>query len=57
MGPLRASYVRREWGETIFGLMTRLKTLFDPDSVLNPGAIQPKASLADDLDPNILPRL
>ena len=34
-----APFVRDEWGEKAYALMQRVKSLFDPDSILNPGVI------------------
>jgi FAD/FMN-containing dehydrogenase len=39
MGPLRAPYLTREWGETMVGYMRRVKDAFDPDDILNPGTV------------------
>lgn len=34
-----APFVALEWGERAFGLMRRIKRLFDPEGLLNPGVI------------------
>ena len=34
-----APFVEYEWGEKAFGLMKRIKKLFDPEGILNPGVI------------------
>jgi len=34
-----APFVRREWGNRIYGVMQDVKTIFDPDRMLNPGVI------------------
>lgn len=34
-----APFVRNEWGETAWKFMRRLKDIFDPDGILNPGVI------------------
>ncbi|MDO4573596.1 MAG: FAD-binding and (Fe-S)-binding domain-containing protein [Planctomycetia bacterium] len=34
-----APFVKYEWGDEIFALMQRVKTLFDPKHLLNPGVI------------------
>ncbi len=39
MGRLRAPYLRAEWGDSGFRIMQRIKTLFDPDDLLNPGTM------------------
>jgi D-lactate dehydrogenase len=45
-----APFVETEWGPEAHAIMTRLKTLVDPEGLLNPGVIinpDPKAHLAD----------
>lgn len=45
-----APYVKDEWGDDAFAVMESLKTLIDPDSVLNPGVIinhDPRAHLSN----------
>lgn len=34
-----APFVKYEWGEKVFGVMQRVKELFDPHGLLNPGVI------------------
>ncbi len=34
-----APYVEYEWGEKAFGVMKRIKEMFDPQGILNPGVI------------------
>ncbi len=34
-----APFVRREWGDLVYDVMRGIKTLFDPDFMLNPGVI------------------
>lgn len=34
-----APFVEKEWGEKAYSLMKRVKALFDPDGLLNPGVI------------------
>lgn len=34
-----APFVRYEWGDKAYGVMKRLKDIFDPDDILNPGVI------------------
>ena len=44
-----APFVETEWGAEAYAIMRRLKTLADPDGVLNPGVIindDPRAHLA-----------
>ena len=45
-----ASFVEYEWGEKAFGIMKRIKAVFDPLGILNPGVIfnaDPKCYLKD----------
>jgi FAD/FMN-containing dehydrogenase len=49
MGRLRAPYLEREWGPAITGYMRRVKTLFDPDDLLNPDVMFGDRALTDDL--------
>jgi len=45
-----APFVRKEWGDEAYALMKRLKTLLDPQGILNPGVIlndDPQAHLKD----------
>ncbi len=39
MGRLRAPFLEREWGARITGYMRELKSVFDPEGVLNPGVV------------------
>ena len=34
-----APFVKREWGEVAYALMRRVKTLLDPEAILNPGVL------------------
>ncbi len=34
-----APYVRLEWGDSLYGIMCEIKTLLDPDGLLNPGVM------------------
>jgi D-lactate dehydrogenase len=43
-----APFVEKEWGPTAFALMKRIKSIFDPDNLLNPGVI-----LNDDAEAHI----
>ena len=43
MGPLRAPYLELEWPPEVLSCMRELKTVFDPDGILNPGAMFPAA--------------
>ena len=39
-----APYVEMEWGTKAYEIMWRLKELFDPEYVLNPGVVLNKVS-------------
>jgi glycolate oxidase len=39
MGRLRAPYLKREWGETLYNYMQEIKSLFDPKDIFNPGVM------------------
>lgn len=47
LGPLRAPFLDLEWGGEGVALFDRLKELFDPEGVLNPGAVTPRQSLLE----------
>ena len=34
-----APFVRREWGDAAYAVMRRIKAIFDPHGILNPGVI------------------
>lgn len=34
-----APFVRREWGDLVYGIMQRIKKLLDPQNILNPGVL------------------
>ena len=38
-GRMMAPYVRRQYGDTLYGVMRDVKQAFDPSSLLNPGAV------------------
>jgi D-lactate dehydrogenase len=45
-----APFVEKEWGSKAFAIMRRVKTLFDPQGILNPGVIfndDPKCHIKD----------
>jgi D-lactate dehydrogenase len=45
-----APFVRQEWGDRAYEVMCRIKALFDPDRILNPGVIlndDPRVHLKD----------
>jgi glycolate oxidase len=51
MGRLRTPYLAREWGENMMRYMRRVKTIFDPDGMLNPDVMFSDRALTDDLRP------
>ena len=34
-----APFVRKEWGDLVYGIMQKIKKLLDPDNLLNPGVL------------------
>lgn len=38
-GRCRSMYVEKEWGSQVFGYLKKIKEIFDPDDVLNPGVM------------------
>jgi len=56
MGRLRASYLRREWGDRLHGYMQELKTIFDPRGLFNPGVMFSDHDITDDMRPDLLHR-
>ncbi len=40
-GRVMAPYVQRQYGDDLFAMMHRIKNLFDPDGILNPGVVLP----------------
>ncbi len=44
-GRIMAPFVRRQYGDELYGIMREIKALFDPDGILNPGVL-----LSDDPD-------
>lgn len=49
LGPLRAPFLELEWGGEGVALFRDLKEIFDPQGVLNPGALTPKRGLLENL--------
>jgi FAD/FMN-containing dehydrogenase len=39
MGPIRAPYLRQEWGDSLYNTMRAVKLLLDPTGLFNPGAV------------------
>ncbi len=48
-GRIMAPYVERQYGTELYQLMRDLKTLVDPDWLLNPGVVLPAPGAAEDL--------
>jgi glycolate oxidase len=48
MGPIRAPYLRQEWGESLYATMQTVKQLLDPEGVLNPGTMFSERSILAD---------
>ncbi len=51
MGRLKAPYLKREWGEALYGYMRELKSIFDPEDIFNPGVMFSNRPLTDHLAP------
>lgn len=49
MGRVRAPFLEREWGPTMVRYMRRLKAAFDPEGLLNPGAMFPVQGLTENM--------
>jgi len=49
MGRLRAPYLKREWGEALYGYMREIKEIFDPRDILNPGVMFSDAPITDNM--------
>ncbi len=49
MGPLRAPWLRREWGDALYGYMQEVKLIFDPDDLLNPGVMFSNRSITENM--------
>ncbi len=53
MGRLRAPYLKREWGETLYNYMQEVKAIFDPKNIFNPGAMFGTAPITDHMRPDL----
>jgi glycolate oxidase len=49
-GRNRAPFLAREWGERLYGWFRRVKNLFDPDDLLNPGVMFSDRDFTEDLE-------
>jgi FAD/FMN-containing dehydrogenase len=54
MGRLRAPYLRREWGDRLYGYMKDVKAAFDPRGVLNPEVMFSDRPITDHLREDLL---
>lgn len=54
MGPLRAPWLRREWGDALYGYMRELKRIFDPDDLLNPGVMFSDRPITENMREDLL---
>ncbi len=54
-GRARSPWIRKQYGQHVYGLFEELKDAFDPDGLLNPGQIVGDADLTEDLriDPDM----
>ncbi len=56
MGRLRAPYLEREWGSSLYAAMRHLKQIFDPQDLFNPGVMFNNRPITDHLRPDFLQR-
>jgi FAD/FMN-containing dehydrogenase len=54
MGRLRAPYLKQEWGESLFGYMEEIKSIFDPDGVFNPDVMFSKRDITEQIQKDLL---
>jgi FAD/FMN-containing dehydrogenase len=54
MGPLRAPWLRREWGDALYGYMREVKEIFDPDDLFNPGAMFGERAITENMREDLL---
>lgn len=54
MGPLRAPWLRREWGDALYGYMREVKKIFDPDDLFNPGAMFGDRAITENMREDLL---
>lgn len=54
MGRLRAPYLEKEWGSSIYGYMKKVKGIFDPDGVFNPGVMFSNRPITDHMQKDLL---
>jgi FAD/FMN-containing dehydrogenase len=54
MGRLRAPYLKKEWGDVLYGYMREIKTIFDPHDIFNPGAMFNDRPITDNMRPDLL---
>ena len=54
MGRLRVPYLRREWGESLYNYMREVKSLFDPEEILNPAVMFGNAPITDHMRQDLL---
>jgi len=49
IGRLKASYLKQEWGENLYDSMKKVKKIFDPHGIFNPGVMFSDDSISDNL--------
>jgi glycolate oxidase len=54
MGRLRAPYLKKEWGETLYNYMREVKSIFDPQDILNPGVMFSDRPITEHMRPDLL---
>ena len=53
MGRLRAPFLKREWGSEVYGYMKKVKDIFDPDDLFNPGVMFSDLSITENMRQDI----
>lgn len=54
MGRLRAPYLEREWGTSLYGYMREIKDIFDPRELFNPGVMFSDRPITDQMREELL---
>lgn len=51
MGPVRAPYLKQEWGDEFYSIMKEIKSIFDPDNVFGSKAMFSEAPITENMKP------
>ncbi len=54
MGRIRAPYLKKEWGEALYNYMREVKSIFDPQDILNPGVMFSDGPITDHMRADLL---